>query len=285
MINATNICILFQITVTKVAQFSVFGFVIGKTLYAFMFNSIALFATWNVNRRQFSRTVKLLLVSFAINIFVAFSVASLSIYLFYDDFIQTWYFSAHLSLVTFFLVCSSTNMFLVTVDRYLLVVRGSWYLRWKRNFQCISCMLTFITSGFAIPLYFVLRECRYSFAVVYLSVLAAYLYGSLFGSLLTNIVMMRFIRKQMSAIGSSRPNLKKKVSKTVCFMTVSVGFFQFLLASLVTLLTISYTVETFLLKFRSGLIISSIIVSLFKCCTFPFIYIVRNSQIRKYLSV
>ena len=229
MINATNFCILFQITVAKVTQYSVFGLVIGKTLYAFMFNFIALFVTWKVNRRQFSRTVKLLLASFATNIFVAFSVASLSFYLFHDKFIRTWYFSGHVSLVTFFLVCSSTNMFLVTVDRYLLVVRGSWYLRWKKNFHCISCTLTFITSGFVIPLYFVLRECSYSFAVVNLSVLAVYLYGTLFGSLLTNIVMMRFIRKQMSQIGSSRPNLKKKVSKTVCIMTVSVGFFQFLL--------------------------------------------------------
>ena len=173
---------------------------------------------------------------------------------------------------------------LVTVDRYLLVVRGKYYLVWKRNFIICVVITTCINTGFTISFYFGLKTCVYAVTVVNLSVVLAILMMNLVVSFVTNVAMMKYVRKNMSCIGSSRPKIKNKVAKTVFVMTISDGICQLLVVLLVTFFTVSFATESPATKYGNVVVTCFLVIVLFKCGTFPLIYILRNSRIRKSFS-
>ena len=285
MLNLTSTCFLYHVTFDQVTKFTLFGFGLANTSYAVVLNIIAFLGTWKIHKRHMTRTAKLLLSLFAINLLVAFAVILLSVYQFMDDFLQSWYFSAHLSTLVFLILWSSTNILLVTVDRYLLVIRGKCYLFWKRNFLVVVVLTTCIILGFSISFYFGLKTCTYQLTVVNLAVFSAILLVNLIVCFVTNIAMMKYVRRNMSCIGSSRPKMKNKVAKTVCAMAISAGLCQVLLVLLLTFFTVSFATESSATKYGNVVVTCFIIIVLFKCGTFPLIYIIRNTRIRRSFSV
>ena len=101
---------------------------LASTIYALTANIVATVGIWLLYKQKMKRTPKLLLSLFATNCLTAFAVALLYLYRFIEGFLQSWYFSVHLSIVVFLILWSSTTVFLVTLDRFLLVIRGSCYL-------------------------------------------------------------------------------------------------------------------------------------------------------------
>ena len=114
-------------------KFTVITFGVIVTVYTVVANILALFGICILYQRELTRTPKLLLSQFVMNLIIAFVAISVSLYLFIDGFRQYWFFSVHLSIIVCLTLGSSFNLLFITIDRYLIVVRGQRYLNWKKT--------------------------------------------------------------------------------------------------------------------------------------------------------
>ena len=248
------------------------------TIYALVANIVASVGIWRLYRRHMKRTPKLLLSLFATNLLTASAVASLYLYHFIEEFLQSWFFSVHLSIIAFSISWSSTIVLMVTLDRFLLVVRGNCYLYWKKNFCILTIVSGLVDASWSMYFYFGLKYLGCVTNLINLAVFGAILLINLILSLFTNIAMMRYVRKNVSLIGSTRVNMRNEVANTVFAMTMSSTCCQIVLISLLVVFVSSFAIEMAVAKYGGILIVLFIIFVLFNCGTIPLTYIVGNSR-------
>ena len=73
-------------------KFTVVTFGVIVTVYTVVANILALFGICLLYQRELTRTPKLLLSQFVMNLIIAFVAISVSLYLFIDGFRQYWFF-------------------------------------------------------------------------------------------------------------------------------------------------------------------------------------------------
>ena len=246
--------------------------------YALVINFIALIGIWLVYKHTMKRTPKLLLSLFATNLLVVLAVASLSVYHFIDGFLQSWLFSAHILLIVFLVLWSSTNVCLVTVDRYLIVIHGTRYRLWKKYFHALVIAEFVTIACYSMFIYFSLKFMGCTVNFVNLSGVVVFITSNLVASFIANILLTRYIRMNTSLAGRTR-NMERGVATTVTNMTISDGICQVLLIATTILYICSLTISSRLSKYVNVLLFLLPILSLLRCGTVPMTYILRNKRI------
>ena len=255
---------------------------ISVTVYAFFVNIIAFIGIWLVYKKTLKRTPKLLLLLFATNLLFVFAVALLSVYHFIEEFLQSWFFPAHLALVLFLVLWSSTNLCLVAIDRYLIVIHGTRYQFWKKYFHALFFAEFVANIGYSVFIYFGFKFMGCKANYINLLGIVAFIAFHLVMSFVANILLARYIRLNMSILGRTN-NMQKNVAKTVASMTIVDGTCQALLIIAMLLFICSVTMSTSLRKHGNLVLFSLTILSLFKCGSVPLTYILRNTRVRNML--
>ena len=108
--------------------------------YSFVANLISLCCVCRINNKDFQRTSKLLVCLFITHILAVAAITSTFIHSNIDD-NTCAIFRIHAQIIAFLCICSSTLLTVISIDKCLLVVRGHFYLKWKRHFAFI---ITFV---------------------------------------------------------------------------------------------------------------------------------------------
>lgn len=278
MFNAITECLLRRNGYDDVTDITLTVIGITNTVYVVAVNIVAFVAICLLYGRHLKRTPKLLLSLFATNLLIALAVTSLLVYHLVVEFRQSWFFSAHMSSIVFLILWSSTNVFFVTIDRYLLVVRGRRYLFWKKNFNVFFIVAIISIAGFSVYFYFGLKLMGCTTNAINLTIFSLILLTNLVASSISNAAMMKYLRKNVSGIGS-RSNVRNDIAKTVYAMTVTAGFCQSAMVVLMVFYIVTCVVDTPVTEYGNVVLVSFSILVLFKCGTFPLIYVLRNSRI------
>ena len=255
--------------------------IVLSSLLAVLSVSINVFASigvWQLYQRHMTRTPKLLLLLFVTNCITVFAVELLYLYHFIDGFLQSWYFIIHLSLIVYLISWSSTVVFLVTLDRFLLVLRGKWYLIWKKNFGTLIFVATAFNIALSIYAFYGLAYMKCKENVIHLSVYGALLTLDLFLSLLINIKMIRNIRRKASVVGTVGINLRSRVAKTVVSMTLCSACFQALLVSVIAVVSSCFLTKIRFASQGGAMLFSAITMIVSHAGALPLIYIRRNNR-------
>ena len=196
------------------------------TICSITANTLASFGVWSLYRRPMGRTPKLLLSLFVTNCLTVFAVVSLCLYRFTEEFQQLFYYSIHISIIAFLTLWSSEMVFLVTLDRYLIIVRGRWYLLFKKSFPFLLFGCAFIISTFSAYMFYAMTYMGSTANIIHLLVYGGILAINLTLCLLFNVKMLIYVRRKLTLVGSIGVGLRNSVAKTVFSMTLSSTFCQ-----------------------------------------------------------
>ena len=255
---------------------------IASALYTFVINVFALIGIWLAYKQKLTRTPKLLLSLFATNLMVVFALVSLSMCHFIDDFHRSWLFSAHISVIVFLVLWSSTNLCLVTLDRYLLLVHGSRHQLLKESFMtCVFAQFVAV-AGYSIIIYLGFKFMGCTVNLINLSGIVAFFSFNLCMSLVINIRLVRYIRMNTLIIERSN-TMQRGLSKTLTAMTICDDVFLVLLIIVLVIFICSVTLSSGLSKFGPVILVSLSFLSLFKCGTVSLTYIFSNKKVIKAL--
>ena len=119
--------------------------------------------------------------------------------------------------------------------------------------------------------------------MIHFAVFGLILLINLIASLIANIGMMKYIRKNVSLVGSVGVSLRNGVAKTVFAMTMSSTCGQVVLVALLFVFVSSFAVKFTVVKHGAILLVSFIISVLLNAGTVPLVYILRNTRMRNIL--
>ena len=241
-------------------------------------NSVALVAIWKGYTRNFKRTPKLLLSLFATNLVTVFVLVSFSMYLFIETFPRYCLFSAHLSAVAFLVLWSSTELFLVTLDRYFVIVNGVHYKLWKKHFPFLLVFEVMAMSGYSLFVYFSLCMLGCNFKLINLVCISSLITINMFVSFVVNFLLAKFVKMNLSLAGRTR-NMEKSVVKTVNDITISEGICQAFVIVMMMLYIFSLTVLPSFENLNYIFLLFIQMFSLMKCGIVPLTYIFSNKRI------
>ena len=247
-------------------------------VFATISNIVALVGIWRGYTGNFKRTPKLLLSLFATNLMTVFALTSFSMYLFIETFPRYCLFSAHVSAIVFLVLWSSTELFLVTLDRYLVIVNGVCYKLWKKHFLFLLVFEVIVMSGYSVFVYFSLCMLGCTFKLINIACIASLIAINLFVSFVVNLLLAKFVKKKLSLAGRTR-NMEKSVVKTVKNITLSEGICQAVVIVMMILYIFSLRVSSFFEKLNYIFLLFIQMFSLMKCGIVPLTYIFSNKRI------
>jgi len=249
-------------------------------IYLISTNVYAVFGICRTNRKKLCRTSKLMLHMCVIHLLISVSSISLATYYYINQYRSEWLVTLHISIIVWLSLEAVCNVFILTVDRYMLVVRGKCYLFWKK--KCIFSIITLKSlnalQGICTFITLNLESCvpviSFMFCVVFFILIVFVL------TLVSNIALIKYVRRKMSSFATVRVNAKRQLSITMTIITISVSFCE--ITSISFLLW--FITDSFILKkqpeYGLDLIKIVLFVILFHCANFSFIYIIRNSDIK-----
>lgn len=230
-------------------------------------------------KTHMTRTPKLLLSLFVTNFIAVLVAECVYSYHFIKGFLASWYFFVHLSVLVFLTLWSSITVLLVTFDRFLIVVRGKWYLFWKRRASTIISMIFVCAILFTIYIYFGFKRMTCLATKINLLSFAFALASNTCATVVTNIKMIRFVRINVSLVGNVGVNLRNDVATMVYAMTLSSTFFQTCLFTLLGFFVSSYTSQIIDAGYGGVFVVSSTMLIALHAGTLPLVYVFKNRRL------
>ena len=248
--------------------------------YALIANCFAFHGIWLIYKSDLTRTPKLLLFLFAINIVTTIAVALLPIYHIIDTYFQSWFFSLHIILIVILVLWSSSNCCLVSIDRYFIVKHGSQYRLWKKYFHVLYFGEIFIISSYAIYLYISLQFMDCTTNKINFSSIAVFISLNMALSIFSNLLLTTYLKNNISLAGRIH-NLDRSIIKSVMKMTFSDLIFQLVQVS--TMITYGCVVifSTKLSVYSNFIVYLLAVISVFHCGIVPLYYILINERVLK----
>lgn len=260
-----------KLTITALAIFD--------SAYAVVINLLSLTGICLVYKRDMTRTTKLLCLQFVINLMIAFVAMCVSLYPFIDVLHQYWFTFVLPSIIACLTLGSSINLLTITIDRYLLIVRGRFYLKWKKNFVFIYVLCIGVCISFSLLFYSSLKMLGCGLHMIVLCIFLFLMTTMTVTTIIFNTAMMRYVTNKISTIDESQRNRKRKMVRTVFFMLLSAGFCQSVLVFLITaFITFVWTNMSYSVGSEIVLIVFYLLL-VFMCGTIPLTYVLRNRRI------
>ena len=243
--------------------------------YSIIFNILAIIAVIKIYKNELTRTPKLLISLFVTQVLTSLSVCTLYAYQIKDFAKENCnLYRIHIFIIAFSMTWSSVTLTFTSIDRYLLVLRGSIYIKWKRSFPALilSTFIIYCLLVFGINLILLtLRVKSSELITVSLTIFLLLLSG--ITALFINVYTVIYIRTRLISDTCSRVKYKKRVVSTILSITFSSIFLECVVIAL-------------LMAFGHGLIFSTgdsngvskfiLLAVLIRDGTIPFIYIARS---------
>lgn len=273
-------CITQNRTYGEHEKLAILGLYCINIAYASVANIIALVAIWKLYRRELGRTPKLLISLFVTNLLLVLAIVLLYCTRSFVATENSELFSIQMEIIIFLSMWSCVTLTIISIDRYLLVIRGTIYVKWKKYFHvCFSLAFAFcLVYVIAFHLVVFIYDC--DSILVILTLLVAILMTNVISSILTNFLMMRYVQRCLLSDTASRARLRDTVARTLLWMTVAASFTQLAVISLIVTYICGIEYGTFTTKNNEIIITTMPILILFQSGTIPFIYFFRNVRMR-----
>ena len=275
----TEDCFSKSVLIDVFSKTSLIAVTIFLSICSLLSNVIGSIGICRLYKRHMTRTPKLLLSLFVTNFFTVVVAECVYLYHFIEEFLTSWYFFVHLSVLVFLILWSSITVLLVTIDRFLIVARGKWYLFWKRHASAIISLMFLGAVAFATYMYFGFNRMACLANKINLVVFASTLASSAFASVVINIRMIRFVRLNVSIVGNIGVNLRNDVATMVYAMTLSSTFFQTCIFTLLGIFASSYAGKIVDAGYGDVFVVSSTMLIALHTGILPLVYILKNRRL------
>ena len=279
MESSNKTCSYFEIDISEHNISFLHGIGIPLVLFSLLSNIIATLGTWKMNISCSSRSSKLLIYQFVVYILVTLDVVLPYAYPYLTYQSLTIITSVHLPSVMFLTLLGSSNQVLLSIDRFLLLRRGKSYKNWKDAFT--SVIISVIISCLCISLYFwYLLDKRCCDGVRMALILqGSVVFICLLISISFNVIMLLYLKKNLTRMRSHRSRLKRKISQTMITITVASAICEII--HIIVSGTIALLSRGTFLEKGYFLLGGLFLVNLLKCGIYPFIYLIRNFNIAR----